>query len=140
MVAPQAQPAREAEAIAHAAAAEDAEAAEFARFKDMLQELQHAVETAHVGGPEGGADPQAIKNSAAFKQAGAISPIVGLLNFGSGSIELRTNAAGAISVQQKRGTDLSDKFCNLLFHLFVLKDFSIFLKKLFYPTKKDHLQ
>ena len=59
------------EGIAAASAAEDAEAAEFSRFKVMLQELQQAVQASQAGA-EGQAEPQSIKNSAAFKQAGAM--------------------------------------------------------------------
>lgn len=62
---------RSLESVAAAAAEEDAEAAEFARFKQMLQELQLAVQAAQSGG-NGDGSPQAIKSSAAFKQAGAM--------------------------------------------------------------------
>ena len=66
------------ETVAETAVAEDEELQEFYEFKQMLQELQMAVRDSRAASQQGGGEeevegtPSAIKNSAAFKKAGAV--------------------------------------------------------------------
>ena len=55
----------------HLQVAQDVDAAEFARFKGMLQRLQQAVRESRQSG-YGDVHPQQLKNTEAFQQAGSL--------------------------------------------------------------------